>query len=70
MNHAHLPSSDVVQLPTPPLPPVDPDCFVLMPLGPGAGSDTLVQVYRATLEQAREVARPSLPERDLLAVWN
>lgn len=27
-------------------------------------------IYQAALEQARAVVRPSLPERDLLAVWN
>jgi hypothetical protein len=27
-------------------------------------------VYQYALEQAQAVARPSLPERDLLAVWN
>jgi hypothetical protein len=28
------------------------------------------QVYRLAFEQAQAVVRPSLPERDLLGVWN
>jgi hypothetical protein len=37
-----------------------------------AGHPALHQlwVYQAALNQAREVLRPSLPERDLLAMWN
>lgn len=27
-------------------------------------------IYQAALDQARAVVRPSLPERNLLAVWN
>jgi hypothetical protein len=27
-------------------------------------------IYQVALDQARAVVRPSLPERDLLAVWN
>jgi hypothetical protein len=27
-------------------------------------------LYQWAFEQAKEVVRPSLPERDLLAVWN
>jgi hypothetical protein len=27
-------------------------------------------LYQIAFERAREVARPSLPERDLLGVWN
>ena len=27
-------------------------------------------LYKAALEQAQEVVRPSLPERDLLGCWN
>jgi hypothetical protein len=28
------------------------------------------EIYRRALEEAQRVARPSLPERDLLGVWN
>jgi hypothetical protein len=28
------------------------------------------ELYRLALEQAQAVVRPSLPERDLVAVWN
>jgi hypothetical protein len=28
------------------------------------------QVYQLAFEQAQAVVRPSLPERDLLGVWN
>jgi hypothetical protein len=30
----------------------------------------LQQLYQRAFEQAQEIARPSLPERDLAGVWN
>jgi len=43
--------------------------FVLCPL-PCLGAARTQQLYRQAFEQARAVVRPSLPERDLLGVWN
>jgi hypothetical protein len=61
--------------PLPPAPPPPPaaDAFLLLPLfslSGGGLSAAQLALYAWALEMAREVARPSLPERDLLAVWN
>jgi hypothetical protein len=52
-----------------------PGAFVLCPLGclpAGAPAQMASQqaIYQWAFEQAQQVVRPSLPERDLLAVWN
>jgi hypothetical protein len=63
------------QLPKPPSPEITPAGFVLIPFG-SLGPANLEQwqfqrwLYMKALEQAQEVVRPSLPERDLLGVWN
>jgi hypothetical protein len=61
-------------LPQPLDPPLEPAGFLLMPLAivPVTLEQLQVQLwlYRAALEEARAVARPSLPERDLLGIWN
>jgi len=63
------------RLPRPPAPPVTAVGFMLCPLVLLRGLTTAQHcwqhsVYQAAFELAQEVARPSLPERDLLAVWN
>jgi hypothetical protein len=63
------------RLPTPPAPVPAPDAFVFCPL-PLLQNLTAAQwlfaqcVYQQAMEQAQAVLRPSLPERDLLGVWN
>ena len=63
------------QLPKPPSPEIKPAGFVLIPFG-FLGAANLDQwqfqhwLYSKALEQAQAVVRPSLPERDLLGVWN
>jgi hypothetical protein len=62
-------------MPEPPQPEVRPDSFILCPFGtfPGATPEQCLWqqwLYLRAFEQARAVVRPSLPERDLLAVWN
>jgi hypothetical protein len=62
-------------LPRPTPAAASPSAFVLYPLVcvPFASANQALWVealYRQALEQALEVARPSLPERDLLGVWN
>jgi hypothetical protein len=62
-------------LPKPPAPEISPGAFMLWPFGPPFGMTVeqfLIQqwLYLRAFEQAQAVVRPSLPERDLLAVWN
>ena len=63
------------RLPAPPPPRPSPGAFVLCPPGclPAHTPQQLAwqqALYRWAFEQAQAVVRPSLPERDLLAVWN
>ena len=45
--------------------------FLLYPLsGALPLSPAQLWIYQVAFEEAKAVARPSLPERDLLAVWN
>ena len=62
-------------LPHPPAPAITPAGFMVCPVALLRGLTVAQQawqwlVYQAALEQAQAVARPSLLERDLLAVWN
>ena len=62
-------------LPRPPQPPAAVSPWGLV-FCPPPGGMTVEQwgwqqaLYRWAFEQAQAVVRPSLPERDLLAVWN
>jgi hypothetical protein len=63
------------RLPVPPMPEASISGFTFCPLVcvPGVNIAQLMcqqAVYRWAYEQAQAVVRPSLPERDLLAVWN
>jgi hypothetical protein len=65
----------VMSLPQPPAPAISPHAFVMCPvvlLSRQSLEQWLWQqwVYQRAFEQAQAVARPSLPERDLLGVWN
>jgi hypothetical protein len=60
-------AADPTPLPAPPFVLVPVFCVPLAPPGLPPWQEPL---YRWALEQARAVARPSLLERDLLAVWN
>jgi hypothetical protein len=61
--------AESIRLPRPPLPEISPLGFLLCPM---TGALWLGQqlLYRCAFEQALAVVRPSLPERDLVAVWN
>ena len=65
----------VIRLPEPPAPGITPQAFMLCPLVlvPGQSLEHWLWqqwVYQQAFAQAQAVVRPSLPERDLLAVWN
>lgn len=62
-------------LPEPPAPPAAPDGFAYLPVAmlAAAGAEqvtAMLYAYAWALAHAQAVVRPSLPERDLLAVWN
>lgn len=64
-----------VRLPRVPPAPITPAGFVLCPLSglPAVSGDQwLCQqwLYQRAFELAQAVVQPSLPERDLLGVWN
>jgi hypothetical protein len=66
---------DAVHLPQPAALPLCPAGFVLCSLGafPAVAVEQwLCQqwLYMQAFQEAQAVVRPSLPERDLLAVWN
>ena len=56
-------------------PPIRPDSFVVCPFALVQGMGAVQRacqaiIYQMAFEQAQATIRPSLPERDLLAVWN
>lgn len=57
-----------IQLPRPPQASVSPQSFLLCPAM--AMSAAQQWLYQKAFEEAQAVARPSILERDLLAVWN
>jgi hypothetical protein len=64
-----------IRLPRPAAPGALPAAFMLypvvcMPFMSAAQAMWMESLYRLALEQAQEIARPSLPDRDLLGVWN
>jgi hypothetical protein len=69
-----LPDAEAIRLPQPPPAPITPNGFLwvagLFP--PQTQDQWLWQqwIYQSAFETAQAVVRPSLPERDLLAVWN
>jgi hypothetical protein len=67
--------SEPIRLPRPPAPALNPASFALCPAAafPGYCPElwTVQQwLYERAFAIAQEVVRPSLPERDLLGVWN
>lgn len=76
MRHPRMLSDTFVhRLPEPPAPALLPAAFSMCPVAAlppccGAQWPMVQQLYQLAFEQAQAVARPSLPERDLLAVWN
>ena len=69
-----LGQAEAIRLPQPHPQPISPTSFAFCPLpwpDMTLGQVLLQQwLYLRALEEAQAVLRPSLPERDLLAVWN
>jgi hypothetical protein len=66
-----LHESETYRLPRPAQPAISPATFALCPVGMLGGLSPLqLLLYQLAYEQARQSATPSLPERDLAAVWN
>ena len=63
---------DYTTLPRTAAPQLSLGAFILCPVSYGNPLELFWQqeLYRWALAQAQAVVRPSLPERDLLGVWN
>jgi hypothetical protein len=76
MKHHRIPSiRELYRVPQPPQPAISANGFVVCPLPllqTLSPQQLLWQdaLYQLAFEQTRAQLRPSLPERDLLAVWN
>lgn len=57
------------KLPAPPQPEPQPAAFVLCPLATPL-LPWQQELYARAFAEAQAVARPAIPERDLLGVWN
>ena len=74
--HRFLQHTEAIPVPPPPPQPnVNPSAFFLFPsaVPPGMTVEQWMMrqmIYQLAFQQAQAVVRPSLPERDLLAVWN
>ena len=73
--HRLLTETVMHHLPEPQPPDITPAAFCLCPLAvvaPMSVEQALLRqmIYQMAFAQAQAVVRPSLPERDLLAVWN
>ena len=64
--HRLAQEADTYRLPALPEPPLDLSAFALVPVAPATAADyaLLLAVYRAALDEARAVVRPSVLERD------
>lgn len=66
-----LHDGETYHLPRPQQPAITTDTFSLVPLCFLSGlTPAQLALYQLAFEQARQAAQPSLPERDLAAVWN
>ncbi len=69
MHRHQRPDSYLHRLPQPTTPPASAGAFLFCPAG-GAVDPAVWMVYQMAFQQAQAVVRPSVLERDLLAVWN
>ena len=76
MNTRRIPGlEEEFRFPKPAAPAIGPEGFMVCPLALLQSQSPAQQnwqsaLYQLAFEQAQAVLRPSLPERDLLAVWN
>ena len=73
--HRFLEQLEPQRLPRPQARPINAAAFCVCPMAlvtgvPAVALSWRQQVYQLAFEQAQAVVRPSLPERDLLGVWN
>lgn len=70
--HRLAQEADAYRLPASPEPPLDLSAFAFVPVAPASAADDalLLAVYRAALNEARAVVRPSVLERDDLQAPN
>jgi hypothetical protein len=74
--HRLAQEADTYRLPAPPEPPFNPAAFALVPVALPATPDAahayaqLLALYRAALDEARAVVRPSVLERECLEAPN
>lgn len=66
--HNYLSDAEMHRLPRPVAAAITPSGFVMCSVGQPSPCQQML--YQLAFEQAQAVARPSLPERDLAAVWN
>ena len=69
MRNFFPPESHFYRLPQTPAPVPSPSAFLLCPAAAGM-NPAVCMLYQMAFQQAQTVVRPSLLERDLLAVWN
>ena len=70
MRNFFTPESHSYRLPQPPALAASPNAFLLCPVAAAGMNPAVWMLYQMAFQQAQAVVRPSLPERDLLAVWN
>ena len=73
--HRFLEQLERQRLPQPRPQPINSGAFCACPMAlamgvPAAAWHWQQRIYQLAFEQAQAVVRPSLPERDLLGVWN
>lgn len=67
-----LDEAEQIRLPRPAAPAIMPGAFAMCPVICSSPAQLMWQqwVYQQAFAQAQAVVTPSLPERDLLGVWN
>jgi hypothetical protein len=71
-NRITMQEPEPIRLPKPPVPAVNLEAFVLVPVPAESAQQWTAQqwIYQQAFEAAQAVVRPSILDRDLLGVWN